>query len=77
MADRVNAASLVDGQMVYPLCEGDVCETAFMLIKVRDANGRVGWSFRAPDDYSEEELLGALIAQVDRLRQGILNEWED
>jgi hypothetical protein len=48
---------------------------AFLLIKSLDEDGDVTWSYRTTQDFSQEELLGALQVQVDRLRDTLLDDW--
>jgi hypothetical protein len=38
---------------------------AFVLLKVLDADGDTGWSYRTTNRLNREEMLGALTVQVD------------
>lgn len=60
---------------IHPLDEGDDVVTAFVLVKVRAADGSEGWSFRTSEPPNREELLGALTVQVDLLRQSLADDW--
>jgi len=62
---------------VHPLEPGETAIEAFVLIKVLDADGDTGWSYRTTNRLNREELLGALIVQVDVLRKELRDEWDD
>ncbi|UWP86906.1 hypothetical protein [Dactylosporangium fulvum] len=65
------------GLEVHPLEPGETAVEAFVLIKVLDSQGDIAWSYRTTNRLSREELLGALIVQVDLLRKELRDEWDD
>lgn len=65
------------GLEVHPLEPGETAIEAFVLIKVLDSRGDITWSYRMTNRLSREELLGALIVQVDILRKELRDEWDD
>ena len=48
-----------------------------MLLETLDAEGEVSWAYRTTNRLNREELLGALVVQVDVLRKELRNEWDD
>ncbi len=66
---------VLDGLAIHPLAHGEHALEAFILIKVREADGDIGWSFRTTSAPNREELLGALTVQVDLLRQELRDDW--
>jgi len=65
------------GLELHPLEPDETAIEAFVLIKVLDADGEVGWSYRTTNRLNREELLGALIVQTDVLRKELRDEWDD
>ena len=61
---------------IHPFENGEVPLSAFVLAKVLDSEGSPGWSFRTTEAPNREELLGALMVQVDLLRKSLVNDWE-
>lgn len=57
--------------------EGGGALEAFVLIKVLDGEGDVSWCYRTTNRLNREELLGALVVQVDVLRKDSRDEWDD
>ena len=55
--------------------EGEV-ETVFVFTKVRFEDGTSAWSWQSPGITNQEELLGALIMQVEVLKSSMLDAWE-
>ena len=74
---RVPVADVLAGLEVHPLEPGDTPVEAFVLIKLLDRDGRVSWSYRTTNALNREELLGALMVQVDVLRKELRDEWDD
>lgn len=74
---RVPVEQVLNGLEVHPLEQGETALEAFVLLKVLDRDGDVTWSFRTTNRLSREELLGALIVQVDVLRKSLRDEWGD
>lgn len=75
--ERVPVEQVLNGLEVYPLEQGETALEAFVLLKVLDRDGDVTWSFRTTNRLSREELLGALIVQVDVLRKSLRDECGD
>ncbi len=72
---REPIGDVLPGITLHPLDDGDEVVTAFVLVKVRDADGSEGWSFRTSEAPNREELLGALTVQVDLLRRSLADDW--
>lgn len=74
---RVPVEQVLRGLELHPLLAGETAIEAFVLIKVLDADGHVGWSYRTTNRLNRQELLGALTIQVDVLRKELRDEWDD
>jgi hypothetical protein len=74
---RVPVAAVLSGLEIHPLEPGETALEAFVLIKCLDADGSPSWSYRATNRLNREELLGALVVQVDLLRHELRHEWDD
>ena len=74
---RVPVTEVLRGLEVHPLEPGETALEAFVLIRVLDAQGDTSWSYRTTNRLNREELLGALIVQVDVLRKELRDEWDD
>jgi hypothetical protein len=74
---RVPVTEVLRGLEIHPLEPGETALEAFVLIKVLDASGDTGWSYRTTNRLNREELLGALIVQTDVLRKELRDEWDD
>lgn len=55
---------------------GCVAETVFVFTKWRYDDGTTEWSWLSPGITNQEELLGALIMQVEVLKASMLDSWE-
>lgn len=64
------------GARLAPLPEGCAAETVFVFVKVRWDDGTGQWLWRSPGITNQEELLGALIMQVEVLKEQLLESWE-
>jgi len=73
---RVPVTDVLRGLEVHPLEPGETAIEAFVLIKVLDAQGDISWSYRTTNRLNRQELLGALIVQIDVLRKELRDEWE-
>ncbi len=62
---------------LHPLEEGWTPLQAFVLIKSLDEAGDTSWWFRTSEQLNLEELLGALIVQVEMLKQKLVDQWDD
>lgn len=67
--------SVLPGLTVHGLEEGYSWEFAYVLLRLRDPDGDIAWSYRTSSPPNREELLGALQVQVDLLRKELLEEW--
>jgi len=75
--ERIAASEMLQGLELHPLDPGETAIEAIVLLKVLDADGDVGWSYRTTNRLNREELLGALTVQVDVLRKELRDEWDD
>ena len=73
--DELPIGDLLSGMSVMPLPEGFEAETVFVLIKMRTDDGNTVWGWRSPGITNHEELLGALIVQVEMLKAQLLDDW--
>ena len=74
---REPVADVLAGLELHPLESGDTPIEAFVLIKVLLASGHTSWAYRTTHRLNREELLGALVVQVDVLRKELRDEWDD
>lgn len=74
--EKIPAHDVLVDMRLHPLEPGEVAEYAFVLLKVRAADGETSWSYRTSDAPNREELLGALVVQTDLLRRELLGDWE-
>ena len=58
--DRIPIEQALPGMSVHPFDDGEVPLSAFVLVKVLDADGSPSRSFRTTEPPNREELLGAL-----------------
>lgn len=73
---RIPLADALPGMGIHPLEDGEVPISAFLLIKLLDEDGDPSWSFRTTEAPNQEELLGALMIQVDLLKASLLSDWD-
>jgi hypothetical protein len=62
--------------VLYPLADGWTPLDAYVLVKSLDEEGCVSWASRSSEMLNDEELLGALTVQVDRLRRRLVRQWD-
>lgn len=62
---------------LHPLEPGWTPLQAFVLVKSLDEDGGTAWSFRTSEQFNLEELLGALVVQVETLKRKLTKFWED
>lgn len=74
---RVPVTEVLTGLEVHPLSPGDTPIEAFVLIKLLTSDGHTSWAYRTTHRLNREELLGALVVQVDVLRKELRDEWDD
>lgn len=64
------------GVHLAQLPDGCIAETVFVFSKVRFDDGTTAWHWLSPGITNQEELLGALIMQVETLKAQMLEYWE-
>jgi hypothetical protein len=74
---RVPISKVLPGLRIHPLDEGESAVSAFVLIKTADKGGKFTWSYRTTEAPNREELLGALVTQVDLLRRELAEDWTE
>lgn len=74
---RRPVGEVLPGLELHPLDEGWSPLSAFVLVKALDEDGDAGWAVRSSDNMNLEELLGALVVQVEALKHRLVHEWED
>ena len=62
---------------LHPLEPGWTPLQAFVLVKSLDEEGGTAWSFRTSEQFNLEELLGALVVQVETLKRKLTKFWEN
>jgi hypothetical protein len=62
---------------LHPLEPGWTPLQAFVLVKSLDDEGGTAWSFRTSEQFNLEELLGALVVQVETLKRKLTRSWEN
>ena len=75
--ERIPIGEALAGVKVHPLDAKETVVSAFVLLKLIDADGDATWAYRTSEAPNREELLGALQVQIDILRQELAEEWED
>lgn len=73
--DEVSIGDALQGMTMMQLPDGFEVETVFVLIKMRSDDGKTVWGWRSPGITNHEELLGALIVQVEMLKGQLLDDW--
>ncbi len=73
--DRKPIQEVLPGMSLHPLGPSETAIEAFVLIKVRAADGEDTWSFRTSNALNRQELLGALIIQAKVLERDLVDEW--
>jgi hypothetical protein len=68
---------VLPGQQLHPLDERWTPLQTFALIKCLDEDGDVTWAFRTSEPFNLEELLGALVIQVETLKRRLAVHWDD
>lgn len=74
---RVPVEQVLKGLELHPLGPHETALEAFVLVKLLDEDGHVGWSYCTTHQLNREELLGALMVQTDVLRKELRDEWDD
>jgi hypothetical protein len=65
------------GLEIDPVPDGWTVVDALVVAKCLNVEGEPIWSLRFTDGLNSEELLGALVMQVELLKRGILEDWTD
>lgn len=74
--DYVPIGQALHGIMVNPIGEKDMPVSAIVLVKIIDTETEeTGWATRSTGDINDQELLGALIMETDRLRHNLQEAW--
>lgn len=60
-----------------PLKQDETAIEAFVLIRLLDAEGHAGWSYRTTNALNREQLLGAVEVQVAVSKKELRDEWDD
>lgn len=69
-------ADVLGGMAIHALEPGATPLEAFLLIKLLDPEGEPTWSFRTTNELNLEELLGALLVQVEVLKKRLVDAWD-
>jgi hypothetical protein len=72
---RIPIADALPGLGVHPLPERWTPLEALIPVKCLDEKGQPTWSYRTTQQLNREELLGALVVQVELLRRELVEEW--
>jgi hypothetical protein len=75
--ERIPLSDALPGFGIHPLEVEWTPLEAFVLVKCLDENGQSTWGYRTTHRPNREELLGALIVQVDLLRRELAAQWEE
>ena len=75
--DRIPVAEVLVGMALAPLPSDWTPVEALVLIKCLDEEGSSTWCYRTTAPPNREELLGALVVQMELLRKELLEEWEE
>lgn len=73
---RIPLADALPGMGIHPLADGEVPVSAFMVIKMLDEDGAPSWCFRTTEVMNKEETLGALVIQVELLKNSLVADWD-
>jgi hypothetical protein len=74
---RLPIAKVLPDFGIHPLLPNWTPVEAMVLIKCLDDEGEPRWAYRTTAKANMEELLGALMVQVDLLRRELLESWWD
>ncbi|WP_042434112.1 hypothetical protein [Streptacidiphilus anmyonensis] len=74
--EKVDISVGLPGAMIHPLPEDWEFLEAFVLIKARDEDGDLTWSFRTTRQIDPYELLGALTVQLEVLKRRLTAGWD-
>ena len=74
--ERYPIGDVFPGATLTALPDDCVVETLFVFSKLRFSDGTTAWQWRSPGITNQEELLGALIMQVETLKADMLDAWD-
>ena len=75
--ERLPIGQVLPDFKLHPLEPGWTPLQAFVLVKSLDEEGGTAWSFRTSEQFNLEELLGALVVQVETLKRKLTKSWEN
>jgi hypothetical protein len=75
--DRVPVERVLQGLSLHPLEDGWAPIEALVVVKCLDDEAEVAWLYRTTSNLNREEILGALLIQVELIREELLAEWID
>ncbi len=76
--DHVHIGEALPGIRILPLKAEDMPISAIVLVKIISTDTEdTGWVTRGTGDINDQELLGVLIMETDRLRHNLREAWED
>lgn len=68
---------LGDAIQVQPLPDGWTALEAIVLVKCLDDEGRPTWAFRQTESLDQEETIGALVIQLDIMREQVVDQFRE
>ncbi len=75
--DHVSIGEALPGIRIKPINETDMPVSAIVLAKIINTDTEdTGWVTRGTGDINDQELLGVLIMETDRLRHNLQEAWE-
>ena len=73
---RLPLADALPGMTIHGFDSDQIPVSAFVLVKLLDDEGSPTWAFRTTETFNKEELLGALVVQVELLKASLVSDWE-
>jgi hypothetical protein len=68
---------LGDAIQIPALPDGWTALEGIVLVKCLDAEGRPTWSFRQTEGLNQEETIGALVIQLDIMREQVIDQFRE
>jgi hypothetical protein len=72
-ADRRTAGEVLGDVLLKPLPDGWTALEGIVLVKCLDHEGHPSWAFRQTDGINAEETIGALVIQLDMLKEQVID----
>jgi hypothetical protein len=70
-------SEVLPGIEIAPLEDGDMALSAMVLVKILDSSTNdTAWVLRRTNDLNDQELLGVLIMEADRVRAALQEGWQ-